>query len=205
MGRWQPGARGRLQQAAMELYRERGFDQTTVAEIAARAGLTERTFFRYFVDKREVLFAGSTVLQDALVAAAGRAPGRLRRSIRSSLRSRRPASSSTTETSRVIARPSSTPIPTCRSGNSSSSPRWQRPLPERCVTAGSRSRPQAWLPRPGSRSSRSPSAGGSTAPGRRDFADYLHESVDALKAVTAGEVPDNSRRSRAGRARTAPE
>jgi AcrR family transcriptional regulator len=74
MGRWQPGARGRLQQAAMELYRERGFDQTTVAEIAARAGLTERTFFRYFVDKREVLFAGSTVLQDALVAALDDAP-----------------------------------------------------------------------------------------------------------------------------------
>jgi AcrR family transcriptional regulator len=74
MGRWQPGARGRLQQAAMELYRERGFDQTTVAEIAARAGLTERTFFRYFVDKREVLFAGSNVLQDTLVAALADAP-----------------------------------------------------------------------------------------------------------------------------------
>jgi AcrR family transcriptional regulator len=74
MGRWQPDARGRLQQAAMELYQQRGFDLTTVAEIAARAGLTERTFFRYFADKREVLFAGSNDLQDLLVAALGDAP-----------------------------------------------------------------------------------------------------------------------------------
>ncbi len=48
----------------MELYVERGFEQTTVAEIAERAGLTARTFFRYFADKREVLFAGSGRLQD---------------------------------------------------------------------------------------------------------------------------------------------
>jgi len=59
MARWQPDARGRLEQAAMELYREHGFEQTTVAQIAERAGLTERTFFRHFADKREVLFAGS--------------------------------------------------------------------------------------------------------------------------------------------------
>ena len=58
MGRWQPDARGRLEQAALELYTERGFDETTVADIAERAGLTERTFFRYFTDKREVLFWG---------------------------------------------------------------------------------------------------------------------------------------------------
>ncbi|HEY2182503.1 MAG TPA: TetR family transcriptional regulator [Solirubrobacteraceae bacterium] len=67
MGRWQPNARGRLEKAAMELYAERGFDQTPVAEIAERAGLTERTFFRHFADKREVLFAGSAQLQDLLV------------------------------------------------------------------------------------------------------------------------------------------
>ena len=36
MGRWEPNARGRLEQAAMELYVERGFEQTTVAEIAKR-------------------------------------------------------------------------------------------------------------------------------------------------------------------------
>jgi AcrR family transcriptional regulator len=52
----------------MELYAERGFEQTTVAEIAARAGLTERTFFRHFADKREVLFNGGTMLADRLVA-----------------------------------------------------------------------------------------------------------------------------------------
>src|SRR5205807_629765 len=53
MGRWEPNARGRLEQAAMELYGERGFDQTTVAEIAARAGLAERTFFRHYADNGE--------------------------------------------------------------------------------------------------------------------------------------------------------
>lgn len=67
MVRWEPGSQGRLAQAALELYGERGFDQTTVAEIAERAGLTERTFFRHFSDKREVLFSGAQALQDLLV------------------------------------------------------------------------------------------------------------------------------------------
>jgi AcrR family transcriptional regulator len=67
MSRWEPDARGRLEQAALALYGERGFEQTTVAEIAARAGLTERTFFRHFADKREVLFAGAGSVQDLLV------------------------------------------------------------------------------------------------------------------------------------------
>jgi AcrR family transcriptional regulator len=58
----------------MQLYIERGFEQTTVAEIAQRAGLTARTFFRYFADKREVLFGGSATLQDHLVNALGAAP-----------------------------------------------------------------------------------------------------------------------------------
>jgi AcrR family transcriptional regulator len=74
MGRWEPNARGRLEKAALELYVERGFEQTTVAEIAKRAGLTERTFFRYFVDKREVLFAGAGSLQDFLVGTLASAP-----------------------------------------------------------------------------------------------------------------------------------
>jgi AcrR family transcriptional regulator len=55
-------------QAAFALYGERGFEQTTVAEIAERAGLTERTFFRHFADKREVLFAGAQALQELLVS-----------------------------------------------------------------------------------------------------------------------------------------
>jgi AcrR family transcriptional regulator len=67
MGRWEPDARGRLERAALELYIERGFEQTTVDEIAKLAGLTERTFFRYFADKREVLFWGAGALQELLV------------------------------------------------------------------------------------------------------------------------------------------
>ena len=59
----------------MELYVERGFEQTTVAEIARRAGLTERTFFRHFADKREVLFWGAAELQERLVAAVASVPG----------------------------------------------------------------------------------------------------------------------------------
>jgi AcrR family transcriptional regulator len=74
MGRWEPNARGRLERAALELYVERGFEQTTVADIAERAGLTERTFFRYFADKREVLFAGAGALQELLVSAVAGAP-----------------------------------------------------------------------------------------------------------------------------------
>ncbi|HEY6478594.1 MAG TPA: TetR family transcriptional regulator [Streptosporangiaceae bacterium] len=74
MGRWEPNARGRLQQAAMELFLERGFEQATVTEIAERAGLTQRTFFRHFADKREVLFAGGDALRELMVSALARAP-----------------------------------------------------------------------------------------------------------------------------------
>jgi AcrR family transcriptional regulator len=74
MGRWEPDSRGRLVQAALELYGERGFENTTVAEIAARAGLTERTFFRHFADKREVLFWGAGALQELLVSTVAAAP-----------------------------------------------------------------------------------------------------------------------------------
>jgi AcrR family transcriptional regulator len=74
MGRWEPDSRGRLHEAALALYSERGFDQTTAAQIAARAGLTERTFFRHFADKREVLFGGSAILKDRIVAGVVGAP-----------------------------------------------------------------------------------------------------------------------------------
>ena len=77
MSRWEPDAAGRLAKAAMELYLERGFDETTVAEIAKRAGLTERTFFRHFADKREVLFAGAAQLQEVLVGVVRDAPSDL--------------------------------------------------------------------------------------------------------------------------------
>jgi AcrR family transcriptional regulator len=74
MARWEPGAAGRLREAAMELYAERGYDSTTVADIADRAGVTARTFFRHFADKREVLFAGSEELLNHMVAALTAAP-----------------------------------------------------------------------------------------------------------------------------------
>ncbi|MGW7086605.1 TetR/AcrR family transcriptional regulator [Streptomyces sp. NPDC054871] len=74
MGRWEPNARGRLAKAALELYSERGYEQTTVAEIAKRAGLTERTFFRHFADKREVLFDGSGILKELFASAVAGAP-----------------------------------------------------------------------------------------------------------------------------------
>jgi AcrR family transcriptional regulator len=74
MARWQPGSRGRLHEAALELYATRGFQHTTVAEIAKRAGLTERTFFRHFGDKREVMFAAAGALQEALVSTVANAP-----------------------------------------------------------------------------------------------------------------------------------
>jgi AcrR family transcriptional regulator len=74
MARWGPDTRARLEQAAMELYLEHGFEQTTVAEIAERAGLTERTFFRYFADKREMLFKDSELLQAHIANAVATAP-----------------------------------------------------------------------------------------------------------------------------------
>ena len=63
MGRWEPDAQGRMARAALELYAERGYEQTTVQDIAERAGVTERTYFRYFADKREVLFDGAHTLE----------------------------------------------------------------------------------------------------------------------------------------------
>src|SRR5690349_13271318 len=77
MVRWEPNARGRLEQAAMDLYLERGFEQTTVADIARRAGLTERTFFRHFTDKREVLFWGARAFEALVVQAVLDAPAGL--------------------------------------------------------------------------------------------------------------------------------
>ena len=71
-------ARRRLQQAAVELFCERGYDQTTAAEIAARAGVTERTFFRHFPDKREVLFDGQAILRELLTNAIAEAPVKLK-------------------------------------------------------------------------------------------------------------------------------
>ena len=69
MTRWDPGAEDRLREAALDLYLAHGFDSVTVTEIAERAGLTRRTFFRYFADKREVLFSGSGRIPGAVIEA----------------------------------------------------------------------------------------------------------------------------------------
>jgi len=74
MARWQPDGRRRLQDAALELYGERGFAEVTAAEVAAHAGLTERTFFRHFADKKEVLFGDETRLAEAIADAVRAAP-----------------------------------------------------------------------------------------------------------------------------------
>jgi AcrR family transcriptional regulator len=70
MARWEPNGRLRLREAALELFEARGYERVTAAEVAERAGLTERTFFRHFRDKREVLFSGQDALEEVLVAAA---------------------------------------------------------------------------------------------------------------------------------------
>ncbi|HVV20744.1 MAG TPA: helix-turn-helix domain-containing protein [Pseudonocardiaceae bacterium] len=74
MVRWEPGAPERLQQAALELFAAQGFEQTTATEIAQAVGLTERTFFRHFSDKREVLFRGQELLNQAFVDGVAAAP-----------------------------------------------------------------------------------------------------------------------------------
>jgi AcrR family transcriptional regulator len=77
MSRWQPGARSRLERAALELFAEQGFSETTVPQITARAGLTTRTFFRHFADKREVLFAVEDELPALVATLMAEAPAGL--------------------------------------------------------------------------------------------------------------------------------
>src|SRR5262249_61129268 len=74
MSLWEPNARERLERAALALFAENGYDATTVAQIADRAGLTKSTFFRHFADKREVLFGGQEILTEAFTSAIGTAP-----------------------------------------------------------------------------------------------------------------------------------
>src|ERR1700761_9165554 len=74
MPRWEPNARERLERAALALFTERGYDATTVAGIADRAGLTKSSFFRHFADKREVLFGGQDLLTERFTAAIAGAP-----------------------------------------------------------------------------------------------------------------------------------
>src|ERR1700743_2565804 len=74
MARWEPGARERMVLAAVDLFTEQGYDATTVAQIAERAGVTKSTFFRHFPDKRELLVAGQEVLSRLLAEGIAEAP-----------------------------------------------------------------------------------------------------------------------------------
>lgn len=74
MPRWEPDARERLVSAALQLFSEQGYDGTTVAEIAQRAGLTKSTFHRHFPDKRDVLAAGQETLSRLLAEGIAAAP-----------------------------------------------------------------------------------------------------------------------------------
>src|ERR1700712_2797025 len=74
MGRWEAGARERLVVAAVDLFTEHGYDATTVAQIAERAGVTKSTFFRHFSDKRELLVAGQETLSQLLAEGIAEAP-----------------------------------------------------------------------------------------------------------------------------------
>ena len=74
MARWEPGAAERLQKAALDLFVSRGFEQTTAADIAQAAGLTQRTFFRYFGDKRDVLFHGQDQFVQVFLSGIDAAP-----------------------------------------------------------------------------------------------------------------------------------
>ena len=74
MVRWQPGSRERLTETALDLYLSRGFEQTTAGDIARSVGLTERSFFRHFTDKREVLFDGQSELARTFIDAIDATP-----------------------------------------------------------------------------------------------------------------------------------
>ena len=144
MGRWEPNARGRLEQAALELYAERGFEQTTVADIADAGGAHERTFFRHFADKREVLFAGGEEFQALFVNGLAAAPASATpidaiavtlEAVSGFFHDRHDAPGS--------ASGSSSPTRSCRSASSSSSRRSPPSSPARCASAASRSLPRA--------------------------------------------------------------
>ena len=74
MGRWEPDAQGRLLRAALDLFSERGYEATTTAQIAERAGLTKTTLFRLFTDKREIVFQGQTALLALVQQGVNEAP-----------------------------------------------------------------------------------------------------------------------------------
>ena len=162
MARWEPNAPDRLREAALELFEERGFEQTTVAEIAARAGLTERTFFRHFTDKREVLFRGSEGLRDTLVAAIDGAPAGA--SPLATVTAALDAAGAVFTPDFAAASPSSSPTPSSTSESSSSSRGSATRSPRHYAAAASATRWPASPPRPEWRSSGSLLSAGSQTP-----------------------------------------
>ena len=145
MSRWEPDARGRLERAALELYSERGFEQTTVAEIAARAGLTERTFFRHFADKREVLFGGAGQLQDFLVSTLAATPESVAPidAVGAAFEAASVLLVRSAAPTPECARPPSPQTWTCWNASWSSWPRCPRRWQARCASAAYTSRPRA--------------------------------------------------------------
>ena len=153
----------------MELYREPGYDKVTVAEIAERAGLTRRTFFRYFADKREVLFFGAEKLEaffaEGVLATAPGMPATRRRCHGLAAVTRRPDEDPAFARLRA---PASCVDPdlrrAARTGTRQARVVWGLPRRKHSGVAASPSPPRASRPRPGSRRSRSDSSGGSTTP-----------------------------------------
>ena len=170
----------------MELYAERGYEQTTVAEIAQRAGLTARTFFRYFADKREVLFAGSEALGERLDAALAARPPRPRRSAPWPRARRSPARSARTATSprrrqAVIA------------ANAELQEReliklagWSAALADGLVRRGVEEPTASLAAQTGAAAFRVAFERWLADPGDRSLADTLRDSFDQLSAVIAG-------------------
>ena len=188
MGRWQPDSRGRLQEAALALYSERGFDQTTAAQIAERAGLTERTFFRHFADKREVLFGGSALLKDRIVNGVAGAPatdGPLD-AVSAGLDA---AAAMLGESRRDLDTPTSGRVG-CQPGTARARTRQtgglrRRRSPPRCISAGSRE-PQATLAaESGMTVLRVAMQTWATGDDDRELRAIMRDAVAELRAVTA--------------------
>ncbi len=118
MARWPGGTPERLQEAAIDLFTERGYERTTVAEIAKHAGLTERTFYNHFADKREVLFSGQDLFIAGVRDALGSAPAEQSPSTRSARSSLPTVTGSTSAGTRhSAAGTSSTHTLTCGNAN----------------------------------------------------------------------------------------
>jgi AcrR family transcriptional regulator len=193
--RWEPDARSRLEQAALKLYVERGFEQTTVAEIAREAGLTERTFFRHYADKREVLFSGSELLRDLLVTTIAEAPGSAApidavaaalRAAGTRLQERRPHSrkrQTVIDANPVLQERELLKLATLASAMAEALRRRGVPGPAAAVTAEAgiavfKVAFDRWV----------------NGPGHPDLPDVIGESLDELRSVTGGTTAGRARR-----------